>query len=284
MKLALKVDVETLRGTREGVPRLIDMLKRHGAGATFLFSVGPDHHGLNGKLWPGPDLARRGTGAMRLARDAGFDTGLRGYNPVAWRNRVAHAKPAWIEAELHRAVDRYAKVFGEPPHVHGAAGWQMDVQGLRLTQRLGFAYCSDGRGRSPHLPVWNAELIRCPQFPTTLPTLDELIGRDDVVASNVAAHLLARTASTSGDQVFTLRAELEGSKAMPAFEQLILGWRAQGYEIVSLRSLYEAVEPLALPSCEVGWGSVPGRAGEVLVQKDEFLADVIDESRVPSAA
>jgi hypothetical protein len=51
-----------------------------------------------------------------------------------------------------------------------------------------------------------------------------------------------------------------------------------------LRSLCEAVEPLALPRCEVGWGQVPGRAGQVLVQKEEFLADVIDESRVPSAA
>ena len=59
-----------------------------------------------------------------------------------------------------------------------------------LTQRLGFDYCSDGRGTHPHLPVWNAELIRCPQLPTTLPTLDELIGVDGVTEDNVAAHLL----------------------------------------------------------------------------------------------
>ena len=45
MKLALKVDVDTYRGTREGVPRLIDILKKHGARATFLFSLGPDHTG-----------------------------------------------------------------------------------------------------------------------------------------------------------------------------------------------------------------------------------------------
>ncbi|MDE1715615.1 4-deoxy-4-formamido-L-arabinose-phosphoundecaprenol deformylase, partial [Chromobacterium amazonense] len=44
-KLALKIDVDTWRGTREGVPRLMDMLKRHQAGATFLFSLGPDHTG-----------------------------------------------------------------------------------------------------------------------------------------------------------------------------------------------------------------------------------------------
>ena len=41
LKLALKIDVDTYRGTREGVPRLVEMLKAHGAGATFLFSLGP---------------------------------------------------------------------------------------------------------------------------------------------------------------------------------------------------------------------------------------------------
>ena len=45
MKLALKIDVDTLRGTQEGVPRLVELLRKHGAGATFLFSLGPDHTG-----------------------------------------------------------------------------------------------------------------------------------------------------------------------------------------------------------------------------------------------
>ncbi|HEX7435087.1 MAG TPA: 4-deoxy-4-formamido-L-arabinose-phosphoundecaprenol deformylase, partial [Caldimonas sp.] len=44
-RIALKVDVDTLRGTREGVPRLLDVLERAGIAATFLFSLGPDHTG-----------------------------------------------------------------------------------------------------------------------------------------------------------------------------------------------------------------------------------------------
>ena len=94
---------------------------------------------------------------------------------------------------MQRACDRYTDIFGTAPLAHGAAGWQMNVHALRLTQRLGFEYCSDGRGAHPHLPVWNGELIRCPQLPTTLPTLDELIGRDGITETNVAAHLLERT-------------------------------------------------------------------------------------------
>src|SRR6266851_6413500 len=105
MKLALKIDVDTYRGTREGVPALIDILKRHGAGATFLFSLGPDHTGraikralrpgfmqkvgrtsvvshygirtlLYGTLLPGPDIGKRCAPILRSVRDAGFEVGI----------------------------------------------------------------------------------------------------------------------------------------------------------------------------------------------------------------
>ena len=48
MRLALKVDVDTFRGTREGVPRLIRTLQAPRADATFLFSLGSDHPGRPG--------------------------------------------------------------------------------------------------------------------------------------------------------------------------------------------------------------------------------------------
>ena len=151
----------------------------------------------------------------------------------------------------------------------------MNVHALRLTQRLGFDYCSDGRGTHPHLPIWNAEPIRCPQFPTTLPTLDELVGIGEITEANVAAHLLERTLDPApAGHVFTLHAELEGMRLARAFEQLILGWKAQGWTLGPLRTLFETVEPMALPRCTAGPGTVPGRSGTLLVQGPEFLGDV----------
>src|SRR6188472_4706783 len=105
LKLALKIDVDTFRGTREGVPRLVEILQRHQAGATFLFSLGPDHTGraikralrpgfmqkvgrtsvvehygirtlLYGTLLPGPDIGRRCAQTLRRVRDAGFEVGI----------------------------------------------------------------------------------------------------------------------------------------------------------------------------------------------------------------
>ncbi len=305
MRLALKIDVDTLRGTREGVPRLVELLRKHGVTATFLFSLGPDHTGraikrvfrpgfvgkvrrtsvvkhygvktlLYGTLLPGPDIGRRAADVMQGVRDAGHETGVHCWDHIRWQDGLAAANAQWTLDEMRRACDRYTDIMREPPHTHGAAGWQMNVHAMRFTQRLGFDYCSDGRGTHPYLPVWNAELVRCPQFPTTLPTLDEMVGIDGVTEDNVAAHLLERTRDANmGDQVFTLHAELEGMRLAPSFEQLLVGWKAQGWTLGPTRMLFDAVEPMALPRCETGPGSIAGRTGTLLMQGPEFLGEVV---------
>jgi len=176
---------------------------------------------------------------------------------------------------MQRAIDRFSDIFGQPPHAHGAAGWQMNAHALRLTERLGFAYASDCRGTHPFVPVWNAEIVRCPQLPTTLPTLDELLGVDGLTEDNVHQRYLALTAEPR-DHVFTLHAELEGMKLRPVLERLLKGWREQGYLLVALTELAGRLNLDALPRHEMVRGEVAGRSGTLMVQGKEFLADVAD--------
>jgi len=299
LKLALKIDVDTYRGTREGVPRLVEILQRQGAGATFLFSLGPDHTGraikrvfrpgflgkvgrtsvlshyglrtlLYGTLLPGPDIGRDCAPILRNVRDAGFEVGIHTWDHVKWQDGVGGADAAWTERQMTLARSRFREVFGDEARVHGAAGWQMNVHAWRLTQRLGFDYASDCRGTQPFLPVHRAEIVACPQLPTTLPTLDELIGLDGVTEATVDEAVLERTREAR-DHVFTLHAELEGMKLAPAFERLLTGWKTQGYELVAMRTLFESLAPGALPLHTVDDGTVPGRSGTLACQAGTFL-------------
>ena len=298
MKLALKIDAATFRGTLVGVPRLVEALRRVGAQASFCFNLGPDasgrrlgslfatsrrgatalgRHGLAtlfyGTLLPAPDVGRRCADILRGVREAGFDAGVLGWDGAAWLRRAETAAPAWTERQMLRAVARHEKIFGEAPKLHAAAGWQLNPHALRLTQRLGFGYASDTRGTHPFVPVWNAEVVLCPQLPTTLPTLDELLGRDGCGPDKVHERLLALTAAPPATgHVYTAQAELEGQALLPVFTPLLEGWKRQGYELVSLGELLASIDASRLPRHELVRGTVAGRAGSLMLQGPEFLA------------
>ncbi|HVY05383.1 MAG TPA: 4-deoxy-4-formamido-L-arabinose-phosphoundecaprenol deformylase [Burkholderiales bacterium] len=303
MKIALRIEAGSFRGTRLGAPRLAEILKSRDAGATFLFAVGPDQTGraigrafrqgfrgkirhasafrhfgvktlLYGTLLPAPDIGRECAAVMRDIRDAGFEAGLHAWNPVLWMDRAKRADAAWTRQQMDLARERFEEIFKEPARIHGAPGWQMNRHAYRLTQRLGFGFCSDTRGVSPFVPVCDGEIVACPQLPTTLPTLDELIGANGVTAENVVEHLLQLTQEpVPAGHVFTLHAELGTTKFAAVFEALLDGWIAQGHEAVSLGGYMEAMEFSNLPRHEAESGMLPGRAGELSRQGREFLAD-----------
>ncbi len=297
MLLAVKVDVDTYLGTRDGVPRLVEALKKRRADATFLFSLGPDHTGraitrifrkgffskvtrtsvlqnyglrtvLYGTALPGPDIGKRCASVMREVRDAGYEVGIHCWDHVRWQDRVAGEDAEWTEREMDLAFRRFENVFDMEAKAFGAAGWQTNRHAAWFEEGR-FAYASDTRGFSPFQPLWNGVQIGCPQIPTTLPTLDELVGLDDTDESNVAEVLLKMTSERKPLHVYTAHAELEGGRFLAAFERLLSGWEAQGYDLVSMNTVFESLQGAALPRHEVVFGEIPGRSGTLALQAEE---------------
>jgi peptidoglycan/xylan/chitin deacetylase (PgdA/CDA1 family) len=296
-RIVLKIDVDTLRGTREGVPNLARMLDRFKARATYLFSLGPDHTGwamrrvlrpgflkkvsrtsvlehygmkqlMYGVLLPGPDIGVRAAAEMRAIHEAGFECGIHTWDHVYWQDNVRSRPSDWTTREMDKSYQRFIDIFGTPPVTHGAAGWQMNGHAFKQIDAWGMQYASDGRGHGPYFPVVDGKVLAHVQMPTTLPTLDEVLGLDGIDETNAAARILEQTESNPHDQVFTLHAELEGQKLAPVFEQLLAGWRAQGHTFATMGSYHAALERDALPSYPVVWGEIAGRSGKLILQPD----------------
>ncbi|MEZ5556973.1 MAG: polysaccharide deacetylase family protein [Pseudomonadales bacterium] len=290
--LALKVDVDTYRGTLEGVPALLELLAEFDLHATLLFSIGPDHTGralrrvlrpgflskvrrtsvashygvktlLYGVLLPGPHIARRAGQIMRAALDAGHEVGVHAYDHVLWQDKVARRGHDWTWRQMQLAWDGLRDALGVDPATAGAAGWQINGHALAAEDAFGLRYASDVRGEGPFRPVMDGIASRCVQIPTTLPTLDELLGLPGLDQSTLAAHLLGLTADVRRSQVYTLHAELEGMKLRGVFRDLLAGWSGQGYRLGTLGDTFATLDAAALPRREVIWGSVPGRSGRL---------------------
>lgn len=299
--IALKIDVDTYRGTREGVPRLTAALERAGARATFLFSLGPDHTGraikrvfrrgflgkvrrtsvtqhygvktlLYGVLLPGPHIGRRCGHIMREVAERGFEVGVHTYDHIKWQDGVARAGESWTRRLLVLAREEFIRVFDRAPEAHGAAGWQVNGRVPELERELGFRYASDTRGSGPFVPVVAGTEVVVPQLPTTLPTLDELIGREDLGGLDPVEHLLALTRD-GRDHVFTLHAELEGGAYLGGFERLLRAWRERGFALTDLQSYARTLEVSRLPRCPIVSGAVEGRAGSLAIQGGQIASE-----------
>jgi undecaprenyl phosphate-alpha-L-ara4FN deformylase len=234
------------------------------------------HYGLRtllyGTLLPGPDIGINCAQLLREIKAGGFEVGIHCWDHVRWQDFVARADEAWTLREMEQAVARFSTVFGIPPRAWAAAGWQSNVHAARYQARAGWLYASDTRGHAPFRPVWHGEAVGCPQLPTTLPTLDELIGCDGTTEDNVADAILRMTQSADQDHVFTAHAELEGMRLAGVFERLLSGWNAQGYRLVSLETLASGIDTSQLPQHHMIYGEVPGRSGTLALQGARFEA------------
>ena len=123
------------------------------------------------------------------------------------------------------------------------------------------------RGNGPFFPAMDGIHSRCIQLPTTLPTLDEIIGSDGIDSSNCWETILDKSRKPlPHGHVYTLHAELEGLKLQPVMKKLLEHWTSSGFEFVTLQQLYQSLDQSLLPRETIRWGEVEGRSGQLAIQ------------------
>ena len=296
VRLALKVDADTDRGTRIGIPNLVADCSEFGATACFLFSLGPDQTGraitrifrpgffskvsrtsvveiygvrtlLNGTLLPSPHVGRRNADTMRRVRDQGHEVGIHCYRHYKWQDYLDVMDLADIRDEFGMARREFARIFGVEARTAGAAGWQSNARSREVYDEAGLLYSSDTRGTHPFFPRIGQRTYATLEIPSTLPTLDELMGRPEYPDGAIAGHLLSLLREDRLN-VFTLHSEIEGMGRRAIFREFLSACRTAGVEFVRMDKAAEALLAgrASLPVCEQVMSTIEGRSGLVATQ------------------
>lgn len=296
--VALKIDVDTYAGTRDGVPVLLDLLKRHNARGTFYFCMGPDNTGralrrifthkgflqkalrsgapsayglktmMYGVLLPGPVIYKKCADIMREVVKQGHEAGIHAWNHVDWHDFLIKSDPGFAKSELGQAAKAFLQVFDTLAATTAAPGWTVSPASLTLQDQMDLAYCSDSRGSSPFYPVMDGKRYNTLQIPTTLPTADELLGRDGLKPDDLPDYYLKLL--KPGLNVLTIHTELEGGMISRQFGQLLALLQERQIPCITLA---EAVAKVSHgPDCELSMGMLEGRSLPVALQGEEVAA------------
>jgi undecaprenyl phosphate-alpha-L-ara4FN deformylase len=297
LQVALKVDVDTWIGLKEGVPRLLALFRHYAVPASFFIAFGPDNSGkalrrifkrgflhkmwrtnavriygvktlLCGTLLPPPIIGDMAPELLQAVVDDGHELGIHGYDHVLWQDRLQDLGEAGITNEIERAVASYVKTLKISPQGFAAPGWQATDASLVVQDRQGFLYCSDTRGVFPFLPRIHGQTFQTLQIPTTLPTLDEVLGLDGMHGEQVNDVFLSQLRSDRLN-VHTIHAEVEGRTQLDLFASLLKQFEVQGVAYVKLCDVAKALlhqGPDDLPRAAIQPRPIPGRAGEVACQ------------------
>jgi undecaprenyl phosphate-alpha-L-ara4FN deformylase len=150
--------------------------------------------------------------------------------------------------------------MGVRAEASAAPGWRTTSEALVIQDEFGYRYASDVRGATPFRPVVEGGPLRTIQIPTTMPTMDELLGRVRDIPH--ALHAAMRP----GLNVFTLHAEVEGGALLPLFRAFLESLRAAGVALLRVRDAADtALRGDVIPAV-VGRANVFGRSGWVAMQ------------------
>ncbi|MGB5444678.1 MAG: 4-deoxy-4-formamido-L-arabinose-phosphoundecaprenol deformylase [Psychromonas sp.] len=268
IKVGLRVDVDTYRGTKSGVPVLLRLFAKYGIHASFFFTVGPDNMGrhlwrlcrpaffkkmlrseaaslygwdilLRGTLWPGPIIGNKLAPIIKQTDRAGHEVGLHAWDHHKWQLRTEKMSPSQLKSELDKGYKMLHKLLGRNITCSAVAGWRCSEEVLLLKEQFAFLYNSDCRGTT----IFRPGIGMTPQIPVTLPTYDELIGRAGIVQNNYNSAILERI-HRDRLNVYTIHAEVEGIVCAVMFEQLIIAAREKNIEFVPLSALLDQGDPL----------------------------------------
>ncbi len=295
--LGLRVDVDTYRGTQQGVPTLLRLLDEAQVAATFFFSVGPDNMGrhlwrllrpvflwkmlrtraaslygwdilLRGTLGPGPRIGARLSRIIQDTERAGHEVGLHAWDHYDWQTHIDRLSPEKIDQILEKGVMELTRILGHGPVCSAVPAWKCTHAVLEAKDRFSFDYNSDCRGSHCFWPLVDDHALSQAQVPVTLPTYDEVVGRDGLTDEDYNAVILEKIVPDQLN-VLTIHAEVEGGVKQALFAEFLQEARARQIEVVPLGQVLKRYPARAYGRLRPT--AIAGRDGWLAQQEDISL-------------
>jgi len=288
----LRIDVDTLRGTRIGVPNLVVLLDQFGIRATFFFSMGPDNMGRNlwrllrpdfflkmmrtkaaslygwdilfkGTLWPGPVIGKKCADQIRQTASAGHEIGFHAWDHHRWQTQVARMDRDEIVRELNAGMEMLKQITGRYPDCSAAPAWRVTPAVLSAREDFPFRFNSDCRGSSIFYPLMDGKTFSQIQIPATLPTYDEVIG---TIPPEQYNDYLLGLIMPDRLNVLTIHAEAEGLSCLGLFTDFLNRARERGISFVPLGRMLD--ENRSSRTSVITSSTIAGREGWVSQQQE----------------
>jgi peptidoglycan/xylan/chitin deacetylase (PgdA/CDA1 family) len=289
--LGLRVDVDTLEGTLKGIPRLLHLLERHQIRASFYFSLGPDNSGkairrifrpgfltkmrrsnatklyglktmLYGTLLPAPIIHSRARAEMRAVQAHGHEIAIHAWDHVQYHDQLDKRSRQWIQDWQQKAHSAFEDVFGIQAKASASPAWRCNKATLEEQEQFTLDYASDCRGFEAFYPVIDGRALATLQVPTTLPTLDELLGLN-AMGPKEAASAISGQIREDALNVFALHTEVEGGYHLDTFSFFLDGLKDAEARIRTIAEWVPDLKADSPPAKALTRREIDGRAGWV---------------------
>jgi peptidoglycan/xylan/chitin deacetylase (PgdA/CDA1 family) len=199
----LRVDLESDKGIREGIPKLLDLLKKYNLKASFYLVMGGESNifeilkynkkmessaersikvwSLTDKLrmaWLPKDFIKANKKILQRILDEEHELGIHGWKHREWTRGLDKID---IKEKINKAINRYNNLFGQKSISWASPGFNINDKVLSILEEEGIKYISDFSGEKPEFfgGIKNIPITICGDNRT--PIIENLIsqGKND---------------------------------------------------------------------------------------------------------
>jgi len=200
----LRVDVDTFEGLKKGIPKVLEISKKHEIPISIYLSLGKYETGRNlfrkiqkkegimgnippwkrnsfksllrGIILPAKNIGDKEKKYLQnIDKDSDVEIHPHGYNHVRWSSNFPNLSKDKTRDIISSLIDEYTNIFQKMPIANAAPNFSVNKHYFQILVDNKFKFSSDFRYSEPFILQLEEKKSQLTQFPVTEPTIEEHI-------------------------------------------------------------------------------------------------------------